>query len=920
MPETKVVVGGQTDASLDSAVDRAKAKVRELGEETKRAAVDSAVWADEQVKHHLAFEAVTHGVLHAVRHLWSEAGEGISSSMGSAFARVLPRLAAFAGGLGIAYGSVKILSGALWVLDKAAGAAQQGLGGFNQIEGLTTRLKPLTGSLEAARLKLGELAGTFKGTNITLPDATDAYRSAHLQTGGVLSDKAGLTMLGDVATGSGNGIGATSAAVSKLYAELQAGRPVKDTADQLEQMGVISGEVRARMDTMQASGKTGAEVWTMLTGEFKKSSGAMAEARNNLSSLQAAVVQARANLYTTFAESSVSGEKKNLSDRARIIEQLQPVAQEAGDVYGQLGGSASASTAAVNELYDAVLSRAGDLKKWVDVLWLGAGALTAMAVAGIAAAPLVMFGAIALGAAAGVLALAAALGAGAAGLIVWSAHTERTTAAQLALMKGTDSLVDGLKKEAAAMTSVTDKALALGKAYDLLKQTREAIKNAKSDPERDELELRARAIQRQITRIEGTDENTLKPGTAREKSDADKKTAEDALSEATSTFREKLAASEAALVDARQKQFEARQANDDPALQDNGPGQVERREAARLALSGADTAVAKAETDVVKQREAAAGKDLRLEELQVEQRIADLQAQGLARAAQEWTIKRGQLTTQLAAAEAGRDESKAAEARTAIIQGDAAMRGRQSADDDAGRELAAETQIASLQGEGVERIQQESQLRLGLIEARWKEAEAASDAAGMDKQRLAYIQEQTRATKAAEEATQRALDVHGEHETSAAETDQNRRKRQAEKDLAKGKITQQQKRDVEAQIARENEDRARKEARDLTLRSQAAYDKGNPEEGEKLSTQAERKLKDANSFGFDADALTQSTDKPRAIGDSLAKLGLGGNVAPAGLSGLTASNERVVKNTEDMKGLLKQILERPNDTAARFSR
>ncbi len=971
MSKVEIGFGGKLNASFQSTVEKVKAGVRETVAETKKIAVETTK------------AEVKHTALHAAM---SASFSVLSFAARRSLSTILPTVASILGGFSLLVGSTKILSGTMWLLERATGAVNTGLSKFAMTEDLATKLRPITGSVDAAKSKLRELAEMIKGTGISLPDAVSTYRTTKVQTGGALSDRQGMTMLGDVAAGSGNGINETSEAVSKLYGDLHSGQPVEEATGKLREMGIISSDVQKQISTLAAEGKSGAEIWNMLTREFQKSSGAMAEARDNLTSLQAGLAQAKDTLYSLFAEDSADEAKDSLKAKTKVLEDLQPAAKEAGSLFAALKSVWGDTTTQLNKFYDSVLQNVGGLKTWVDVLFVaGAGVVGFAAGVPLAAAAL---GTLAVGAlaAGGVIVAAVAVIAG--GLFVWAHHMNEANEKQLALMRGNDAVATELRKQGNEIKTVTDKALALAAAYEQLRKAKEALGNAKTGKEKDEERFQVQRIEAEIRSIEKKDDAKLKPGAAREKSEKDLKDAQAANDELTNNPTEKNDAAQSTLTDARSKQAELQgkldaltksfqpggeesdkslddkiakaqtlakasrlkesgfrsEAKETPAGEGGDfsardgllaaaekekqvqaaqqqqinaflaqkAGRTQRTENAHADLAAQDVVVKQAENDAFKTQRADESYKARLAELDAEKSIAGLKTEGLQHAREEWAVKKAMLSAEMKTATDNGDKTKQGEVGLQMAQGDAALRKQEQTAVVTQRELDAERQIAALQGEGLERLTKENDIRLGLIEARWKEANAAKDTLEAERQRTAYYAQQVRHGKDVENLQEREKERVLQLASAQQDRQGNYDKRLADAALETGKITPEQRRALQIDELRKKQRQAYDEAAKMEDEAKKEQQLGHEEKAGKLSTEAVRKRTEGDTLGFDAYELFHKPDTQRPVADNLRKLGLGGDVGANPKDPLLAQGEKAGRTLEAVLTVLKEIKDQKN--------
>ncbi len=161
---------------------------------------------------------------------------------------------------------------------QAASSVVSSLFGANiEFEGFEARLKVLLGSTDAAKARLEDLAEFGRSTPFELPEVVRASITLETMTKGALSTSEGLTLVGDVASGTGQRIDELAMWFGRLYDGLQSGRPVGEAMMRLQELGAISGDTRAQIEAMQDAGVDGDVVWQTAADSFARFSGTMDE-------------------------------------------------------------------------------------------------------------------------------------------------------------------------------------------------------------------------------------------------------------------------------------------------------------------------------------------------------------------------------------------------------------------------------------------------------------------------------------------------------------------------------------------------------------------------------------------------------------------------------------------------------------------
>lgn len=120
------------------------------------------------------------------------------------------------------------------------------------METLQTSFNVLLGSTQAAKTRMQELARFAADTPFELPQVASASRTLETLTKGALSTGRGLTLVGDVASGTGQSFNEVAVTIGRLYDGLQSGRPVGEAMQRLQELGAISGDTRAQIEALQS--------------------------------------------------------------------------------------------------------------------------------------------------------------------------------------------------------------------------------------------------------------------------------------------------------------------------------------------------------------------------------------------------------------------------------------------------------------------------------------------------------------------------------------------------------------------------------------------------------------------------------------------------------------------------------------------
>ncbi|KYG33892.1 hypothetical protein [Alkalihalobacillus trypoxylicola] len=146
----------------------------------------------------------------------------------------------------------------------------------------TTSFEAMLGSREAADKRLDELSSFARQTPFTKDEIFEASHMLQISTGNALSTPDGLTLVGDIATGTQKSFKDVSFWMGRLYDDLESGHSIEMATTALRDMGVISGESMKRIQKLAKSGDDIGDIWPNVTSEFDRYSGTMLNMSNNI--------------------------------------------------------------------------------------------------------------------------------------------------------------------------------------------------------------------------------------------------------------------------------------------------------------------------------------------------------------------------------------------------------------------------------------------------------------------------------------------------------------------------------------------------------------------------------------------------------------------------------------------------------------
>lgn len=188
---------------------------------------------------------------------------------------ILGNLANIKAGWDMATGAIVSGAKAVWTAVKEA---------FH-FESLTIQFSVLMGSLKKAKDRMKELSDFAAQTPFELNEIAQASRQLHVFSDGAMGATESLRLVGDAAAAVGQNLQEVSFWVGRAYAMIKGGQPFGEAAMRLQEMGIITPQVRSKMEELQAAGAANIDVWKVLSArlyEFKGGMGQLSQTGDGL--------------------------------------------------------------------------------------------------------------------------------------------------------------------------------------------------------------------------------------------------------------------------------------------------------------------------------------------------------------------------------------------------------------------------------------------------------------------------------------------------------------------------------------------------------------------------------------------------------------------------------------------------------------
>ena len=146
-----------------------------------------------------------------------------------------------------------------------------------EMETFSMQFKTLLGTTDKAKQRMQELADFAAASPFELPGIARASRTLQVMTNGALATTDGLRMVGDAAAAANAPIEELAVWFGRLYSSIKSGRPAGEALMRLQELGIMSGSVRNKIEELQKANASSAEVWAAVTAGMGKYAGMMKE-------------------------------------------------------------------------------------------------------------------------------------------------------------------------------------------------------------------------------------------------------------------------------------------------------------------------------------------------------------------------------------------------------------------------------------------------------------------------------------------------------------------------------------------------------------------------------------------------------------------------------------------------------------------
>lgn len=144
-----------------------------------------------------------------------------------------------------------------------------------ELETAQLQFETLLGDADAAQAHVKSLFEFAARTPFETGPIIEASRLMQTFGGALLNTQENLGLVGDAAAATSTPIEEVAFWTSRLYANLQAGRPFGEAAQRLGELGILTPQVRTELEDLQKEGADGTVLWRRYRQELGRFEGAM---------------------------------------------------------------------------------------------------------------------------------------------------------------------------------------------------------------------------------------------------------------------------------------------------------------------------------------------------------------------------------------------------------------------------------------------------------------------------------------------------------------------------------------------------------------------------------------------------------------------------------------------------------------------
>jgi len=238
--------------------------------------------------------------------------------------KLLGPTALFAGGM---IGVLKTIRSIV----QQSGILERGLRNIAQTQQIEGKFETLLKSATLAKQRIKELYDFTASAPFKFEDVAEANRLLQALTSGALAGAKGMKIVGDAAAATGQEMSTVAGAVGKVYNALASGRSLDRTLFLLQQTGVVTDELAAELEKLEAQGGSFAEKWAAVEKALTRTEGGMRNEMRTLEALSSRLEETSKMMEKAFSKPFAEAQTKSIETTIKATQNLTPVLAQIGE-------------------------------------------------------------------------------------------------------------------------------------------------------------------------------------------------------------------------------------------------------------------------------------------------------------------------------------------------------------------------------------------------------------------------------------------------------------------------------------------------------------------------------------------------------------------------------------------------------------
>ena len=229
-----------------------------------------------------------------------------------------------------------------------------------EMQDFITQYRNLTGSVEAAHAKVAELMEFSDVTPFEPEPVVKTGMMLDRFTRGAVDTLEIVRLVGDAAAGTGARFDELGMWVGRAYAMIQGGEPIGEATRRLMELGVVTPDVKSKIEALQKQNRSAAEVWAVLRTALEQHTGAMERLSQTTSGRLSTLRGKWTALRRDIGEGAIPALDRAVEDLIATIDELRES--------GKLAEWGEEAAETLTKLWEAVTGLANFVKQHHETL------------------------------------------------------------------------------------------------------------------------------------------------------------------------------------------------------------------------------------------------------------------------------------------------------------------------------------------------------------------------------------------------------------------------------------------------------------------------------------------------------------------------------------------------------------------------